>query len=90
MAQPVKDPALSLQWLGSLLWLKFEPWPRNFHMPQATQKKKKNTVNKRLEDGCLLLNKYNPQNKIIFFAQDHHESTHILNSNILYFMKKSF
>ena len=29
MAQWVKDPALSLLWLG------FDPWPRKFHMPWA-------------------------------------------------------
>ena len=31
----VKDPELSL------LWLRFKPWPRNFHMPQVGSKKKK-------------------------------------------------
>ena len=35
VAKCVKDPALSLLWLGSLLWQKFGPCPRNFHMPQA-------------------------------------------------------
>ena len=29
--QQVKDPALSLQWLGALLGL--DPWPGNFHQP---------------------------------------------------------
>ena len=24
----VKDPALSLLWLGSLLWRQFDPWPQ--------------------------------------------------------------
>ena len=32
VAQPVKDPALSLQWLWSLLW------PRNFYMLQVQTK----------------------------------------------------
>ena len=41
MTQWVKDPALSLQWLGPLLWRMFNPWPRNFHMPQAQPGKKK-------------------------------------------------
>ena len=36
-----KDLALSLLWLGSLLWHSFDPWPRNFHMLQAEPKKKK-------------------------------------------------
>ena len=35
MAQWVKDLLLSLLWCG------FNPWPRNFHMPQAQSKKKK-------------------------------------------------
>ena len=35
MAQRVKDPVLSLQQLGSLLWHRFDSWPRNFHMPWA-------------------------------------------------------
>ena len=34
MAQQIKD----LAW--SLLWLRFAPWPRNFHMPQVWPKKK--------------------------------------------------
>ena len=41
MAQQVKDLALSLQWLESLVWHGFDPWPRNFHMPRAQTKKKK-------------------------------------------------
>ena len=28
----VKNPALSLLWLWSLLWGEFDPWPGNFHM----------------------------------------------------------
>ena len=34
VAQQIKD----LAW--SLLWLRFAPWPRNFHMPQVWPKKK--------------------------------------------------
>ena len=30
VAQQVKDPALSLMWLGLLLWPKFSPWLGNF------------------------------------------------------------
>ena len=33
VVQHVKDLALSLQRLGSLLWHGFDPWPWNFHMP---------------------------------------------------------
>ena len=41
MTQQVRDLALSRLWLGSLLWHKFDPWPRNFHMPRLQPKKKK-------------------------------------------------
>ena len=41
MTQQVKDPALSLLWLRLHLWLGFDPWPGNGHVPQAWQKKKK-------------------------------------------------
>ena len=39
-AQWVKDLALSLLLLGSLLWRRFSPWPRNFHMPWVQKKEK--------------------------------------------------
>ena len=39
VAQPAKDPALSWQWLRSLLWCRFDPWPGNIHKPQAQPKK---------------------------------------------------
>ena len=35
----VKDPALSLLWLRSRLWCRFDPWPWNFHMLQMWPKK---------------------------------------------------
>ena len=42
MAQCCKDLALSLLWLGSLPWCRFDPWPRSFHMlwmrPEATKR----------------------------------------------------
>ena len=41
--QQVKDPALSLQQPGSLLWHSFDPWLGDIHMLQA-QKEKKNTL----------------------------------------------
>ena len=31
LAQWVKDP---IQWYGSQLWLRFDPWLGNFHTPQ--------------------------------------------------------
>ena len=47
MAQEVKDPVLSLQWLGSLLLYGFDPWPRNFHMLQMQPKEKKKKKKKK-------------------------------------------
>ena len=41
MVQWVKDQALSLQGLGSLLWQGFDPWLGNFHLPWAWSKKRK-------------------------------------------------
>ena len=38
--QWVKDLALP-KWHRSQLWLRFDPGPKNFHMPQCGQKKKK-------------------------------------------------
>ena len=38
MVQWVMDPALSLQRLGSRLWLEFNPWPGNVHIPWAWPK----------------------------------------------------
>ena len=46
-AQWVKDTALSLLQLGSLLWHGFSPWPGNFHMPWAWPKKKKRRRRKK-------------------------------------------
>ena len=49
MAQWVKDPELSLQWLGSLLWCRFDLWPGNFCMPRewpSVTRFKINTINK--------------------------------------------
>jgi len=39
VAQWLKELALSLQQLGSLLWCGFDIWLRNFHMPWAWPKK---------------------------------------------------
>ena len=47
MAYWAKDPTLSLQWLRSLLWHRFDSWLRNFHMLQAWQKKKKKKKKKK-------------------------------------------
>ena len=45
MLQRVKDPALSLQHLRSLLWHGFNPWPRNFCVPWAGGRKNFRFVN---------------------------------------------
>lgn len=37
----VKDPVLSLLQLGSLLWCRFHPWPRNYVQRAWPKKKKK-------------------------------------------------
>ena len=50
VVQWVKDLTLSLQWLESLLWRRFDPWLRNFYVPQMWQKNKaknKNQSNKK-------------------------------------------
>ena len=39
MAHQVKDPALSLQRLGSLLWCRFKPWPWKLHILWRQTKK---------------------------------------------------
>ena len=41
MAQWVKDPELPQLWHRSQLWLRFDPWPGNFHMPWVQPEKKK-------------------------------------------------
>ena len=41
VAQGAKDLVLSLLLLGSLLWCRFNAWPRNFCMPWLWPKKEK-------------------------------------------------
>ena len=44
-AQWVKDLVLPYLWVGrSQLWLRFNSWPRNFHMPWVWSWKKKSVV----------------------------------------------
>ena len=38
---------MSLLWLGSLLWLRFHPWPGNAYMLWLWPKKKKTQTNKQ-------------------------------------------
>ena len=42
MEQWVKDPELSLEQLGLLLWGRFSLWPKNFPMPWTKQNTNKN------------------------------------------------
>ena len=44
MVQWVKDLALLHLWCRVQLWLRFDPWPGNFHMLQVRPKKKKKKV----------------------------------------------
>ena len=37
----VKDLALPQLWCRWQWWLRFDPWPRNFHIPQVQGEKKK-------------------------------------------------
>ena len=43
VAQQVKDLVLLQLWCKSQLWLRFDPWPENFH----TKKKKNKTKQKK-------------------------------------------
>ena len=56
MAQGVKDPVLSL------LWHRFGPWPRNFHLPQLCGLKKKKGKKKKEK------NKIGSKNKMRHFV----------------------
>ena len=72
VAQQVKNPVLSLQWLGSLLWHMFNPWLGNFHILWACgnktkQNKNKNKNTKKLSpvtscwDSCNFLHPWSDQ-----------------------------
>ena len=39
-AQQLKDVELPQLWHRSQLWLRFNPWTKNFHMPRLWQEKK--------------------------------------------------
>ena len=41
VVQRVKDLALKQMWCRSQLWLRYAPWPENFHMLWVQPKKKK-------------------------------------------------
>ena len=52
MVQGVEDLALLWQQLGLLLWCRFDPWPKKFHMLQTWPKKKKKKIS--CKGICLL------------------------------------
>ena len=59
MAQWVKEPVLSLH------WLRFGSSPRNFHMPQAGQKKKKAKQDERTKiSGFRFCSRRNPAGRL--------------------------
>lgn len=51
----IKDPALSLHHLGSLLWLGFDSWSGNFQTPGRAKKKKNKPYEVWDLTSCLLL-----------------------------------
>ena len=53
VAQWVKDPVLSLQWLGLLLWHRFDPWPGDLSHTVCTTRKKKEKEKKILNSMLL-------------------------------------
>ena len=52
VSQWVKDLALSVLWLGSLLWHGFDSWTGNFHMPQVQPRRKKKEFLKVRKRRC--------------------------------------
>ena len=56
MAQQVKDPVLSLQQVGWLLWHRSDPWLENFRItPAKPKKEKKEKEKERKEIGGIAL-----------------------------------
>lgn len=49
MTQQIKDLALLLQQLVSLLWQGFDPWPMNSRTPLSAAKRKKKKIGKTLD-----------------------------------------
>ena len=53
--QWVKDPPLSPQRLGSMLWCGLDPWPGNFQMlPERPKKDKRKGEEKKIKSGTML------------------------------------
>ena len=54
LVQWIKNLELLQLWHRSHLWLGFDPWPRNFHVPRRQLKKKKNNKNCLPLQGSIL------------------------------------
>ena len=50
----LKDPALPQLWCRSQLWLGFNPWPRNFHMPWVGPLTKKKSKERKSRKAAIL------------------------------------
>ena len=64
MAWRVKDLALSLLWLWSLLWCGVDPWPGNLHVLQAQPINKSKKEPDRMIMALLTLTKYHTVQKL--------------------------
>ena len=51
----VKDPELPQLWRRLKLWLRFDPWTKDFHMLQVQKKKKKSHLLTQSRRGDFLL-----------------------------------
>ena len=69
VAQWVKDPALPQVWPRSQLQLRFETWPRNFHMPWVHPKEKKKKKKKETfgGNGYIHLSKFSMDVNQLYF-----------------------
>ena len=67
MAQGVKDLALALLWLGSLLWYRSDCWPRNFRMSwmQPKKKSKVNLLFKRNKRNLILSPRFTEESPVV-------------------------
>ena len=74
--QHVKDPALSLQRLGSLMWHGFDPWPRDFQWALGMEKKKKKKRKKSTQST-------HPRNIYRYINLNTHKHIHTRDQSII-------